>query len=321
MPLVTVGVVTWNSAEHVDACIAAVRAQVHQPIELLVADNASHDGTRDRLAQVTVAAERLEFDVNCGFAAAHNALIRRSRGTYYLSLNPDVTLGTEYVSRLVAVMEADAGLGSATGKLTRREPPGVLDSTGIVMLPSIRHLDRGADELDRGQYDRDEDVFGATGAAALFRRAMLDDAQVSDEWFDESFFAYREDADLAWRAQLLGWRCRYVASAPATHVRRVTPERRAALPPQVNRWSVRNRYLLRLKNQTARHFLRFARPSLLRDAQVVGFILLREWSSVPALLDVARLLPATLRKRREIMRRARSPETAVAAWFSNNAGR
>ena len=91
----------------------------------------------------------------------------------------------------------------------------MIDSTGIVMLPSIRHLDRGAGELDRGQYDRDEDVFGASGAAALYRRSMLDDVRVDGEWFDEDFFAYREDADLAWRAQWRGWRCRYVAAATA----------------------------------------------------------------------------------------------------------
>jgi GT2 family glycosyltransferase len=227
-----------------------------------------------------------------------------------------VTLGPEYVARLVGALEADAGAGSATGKLLRRDPAGVIDSTGIVMLPSIRHLDRGAGEPDRGQFDCDEQVFGASAAAALYRRAMLDDVRVEGEWFDESFFAYREDADLAWRAQLLGWTCRYVAAATATHVRRVTPERRSTLPAQVNRWSVRNRFLLRLKNQTLRHACRFALPALARDAQVVGFVLLREWSSLPAFADVVRLLPSTLRKRRVIMARRRCPEATVAQWFT-----
>jgi GT2 family glycosyltransferase len=315
MPLVTIGIVTWNSAEDVETCVRAVRAQAHQPVEVLVADNASTDTTRDRLGALTSPEERILFDVNRGFAAAHNSLISRGHGTYYLALNPDVTLGPDYVARLVSVLEADAGIGSATGKLLRREPAGVIDSAGIVMLPSIRHLDRGAGEPDRGQYDHDEDVFGASGAAALYRRAMLDDVRVDGEWFDESFFAYREDADLAWRAQLLGWRCRFVAAATATHVRRVTPERRAALPADVNRWSVRNRFLLRIKNQTPAHAWRFALPSLVRDAQVVGFVLLREWSSLPAFADVLRLLPATLGKRRIIMARKRSSEAAVAHWF------
>ncbi len=85
----------------------------------------------------------------------------------------------------------------------------IIDSTGIYFLPNLRHLDRGAGELDHGQFERMEYVFGATGAAALYRRSMVDDVSVNGEFFDEQFFAYREDADLAWRAQLMGWRCVY----------------------------------------------------------------------------------------------------------------
>lgn len=315
MPLVTVGIVTWHSEEEIAGCLAAVRAQSHHDIELLVADNDSRDGTRAALERHTGAGERIYLDRNTGFSAGHNALIARARGDYYLALNPDVSLHREYVSRLVAACEADARAGSATGKLLRKTPPGVIDSTGMVMLPSIRHLDRGAGEVDRGQYDAPGEVFGASGAAALYSRRLLDDVRVGGEWFDEDFFAYREDADLAWRAQLLGWRCLYVPSALATHARRVTPERRAMLPAEINRWSVRNRFLLRLKNQTLRHALRFAGPALLRDAQVVGYVLLRERSSLGGLAEVLRLLPGTLRKRRAIMGRRRAGAADLARWF------
>jgi GT2 family glycosyltransferase len=150
---------------------------------------------------------------------------------------------------------------------------------------------------------------------------MLEDVAVLGECFDEDFFAYREDADLAWRARLLGWTCRYEPGAVATHVRRVTPERRAALPPDVNRWSVRNRFLLRIKNQTPWHAIRFLLPTLLRDLQVVGFVLLREWSSLGGLADVVRLLPRTLRKRREIMARRRADERVMASWFHEDSTR
>ena len=85
----------------------------------------------------------------------------------------------------------------------------VFDSTGIYMTPNLRHLDRGSRIPDKGQYDRSEYVFGGTGAACLYRRAMIDDISIRNEFFDADFFAYREDADVAWRAQLLGWRCLY----------------------------------------------------------------------------------------------------------------
>ena len=89
----------------------------------------------------------------------------------------------------------------------------IIDSTGIYFTRNMRHLDRGAEEIDRGQYDRVQYVFGATGAAALFRRGFIEDVSVEGEFFDEDFFAFREDADLAWRAQLMGWKCLYVPSA------------------------------------------------------------------------------------------------------------
>jgi GT2 family glycosyltransferase len=316
-PLVTIGLVSWNDLKDVDRCVRTVRAQTYQPIEFLAGDNGSTDGTRERLIELTVPGERAFSDRNLGFTGGHNALIARGRGDYYLSLNPDVELGPEYVAQLVAAMEADPGVGSATGKLLRRDAPGVIDSTGIVMLPSMRHLDRGAGEEDRGQYALNDEVFGASGAAAFYRRRMLDDVRVCGEWFDEDFFVYREDADLAWRAQLLGWRCRYVPAAVAWHGRLVTPERRDTLRPEVNRWSVRNRFLLRVKNQTAGHALRFLLPALLRDAQVAGYVVLREHSSLPAFGDLIRLAPKMWRKRRAIMARRRASHSQMARWFTS----
>lgn len=314
-PLVSIGIVTWNSADVVEAAVASVRTQSHPAIELLCGDNASGDGTRERLALATSAGERVWFDRNLGFSAAHNALIARSRGAYYLALNPDVVLEPAFVATLADALEGDPGAGSASGKLLRADPPGVIDSTGIVMTRSQRHLDRGAGQVDRGQYDESGDVFGVSGAAGFYRRAMLDAVAVDGEIFDEDFFAYREDADLAWRARLLGWRCRYAPAARARHHRRVTPERRGGLPAEINRWSVRNRFLLRLKNQPAGHAWRFLGPTLARDAQVIGYVVLRERSSLPGLIDVLRLLPRTWRKRRAIMRRRAISSRELAEWF------
>ncbi len=168
MALVTIGLVTWNSASDVARCLDGIRAQQHQPIELLVGDNASADGTRPILEARTTAAERRYFPSNLGFSAAHNALIRESRGAYYLTLNPDVVLDAGFVGALVGALDAAPRAGSATGKLRRAEPVGVIDSTGIVMHRSQRHVDRGADEIDRGQYER-----GRRRLRRLGRRRLL----------------------------------------------------------------------------------------------------------------------------------------------------
>jgi GT2 family glycosyltransferase len=337
---VTVGIVTWNSAHVIEACVASVRAQTWRPLTLRILDNASADDTRERLTRITSPDERLGADRNLGFSAAHNRLIAASSAELYLCLNPDVVLAPDFVERVVAAMRRDPRAGSATGKLLRMrdgesdvrgqrdkgdkdDERDVIDSTGIIMVPSQRHLDRGADRVDDGRYAREELVFGASGAAAMYRREMLEDAKTpggnaGGEYFDEDFFAYREDADLAWRAQLLGWNCVYVPDAVARHGRRVTPERRSALPATINYYSVRNRFLLRMKNQTAGHALRFLIPTIARDLQVIGFVLLKERSSIGALRDVFRLWRTTMVKRRAIMSRRRRPDSEMIAWFTRN---
>ncbi len=315
VPIVSVGIVTWHPDALLARCIASVRAQDHPAITLHVWDNGSTPESRRLLEALTTPDERTCSLDNLGFSGGHNALIRKGAGAYYLCLNPDAVLSPSYVRTLVAALEAAPRAGSATGRLLRLDED-TIDSTGIVMTPDQRHLDRGAGEPAAGRYlGQPEPIFGPSGAAAMYRRAMLDDVAYEGEFFDEHFFAYREDADLAWRAQWRGWDSLYVPYAVAWHRRRVTPERRSSLPAEINRYSVRNRFLLRLKNQSWGLACRFAVPGLWRDAQVIGYVLLREWSSIPGLLDVVRLLPAVAARRRHVLGRRRRTSAEMARWF------
>lgn len=315
-PHVTVGIVTWDADELLARCVASVRAQNYPALDLHVWDNASGERGRAIVSGAVCTEECTWSPVNLGFSGGHNRLIAASRGAYYLCLNPDAVLAPDYVRTLVAALERTPPAGSATGRLLRLDTPETIDSTGIVMTRDQRHLDRGADEAAAGRQDEAaEEVFGPSGAAALYRRAMLEDVAVAGEYFDEDFFAYREDADLAWRAQVLGWTSLYVPGAVAHHRRRVTPSRRRDLPAEVNRYSVRNRFLLRLKNQSASEAVRFLWPTMVRDLQVVGYVLLREHTSIRGLVDVIRLTPRMWRKRRLIQGRRRTRPADVARWF------
>src|SRR5262249_20299011 len=175
-----------------------------------------------------------------------------------------------------------------------------------------RHLDRGADRPDAGQFDTPEEIFGPSGAAAIYRRTALENTAIDGQYFDEDFFAYREDADLAWRCRLIGWTSIYVPTAIAQHRRRVTPERRHELPKEINYHSVKNRFLLRLNNMSGIQYRRDFWPITKRDAAVIGYTLLREWSSIPALVYVLRNLPRLLKKRRVIQQRR---HTDPIQWF------
>jgi GT2 family glycosyltransferase len=260
-------------------------------------------------------------ETNTGFSAGQNLAIRRSRGAWVLSLNPDVLLGQGFIARLVGAAEADDAAGTVCGKLLRWQPGAdkertqVLDSTGIMFLRNLRHLDRGSEQVDAGQYDSQEYVFGATGAAALYRRKMIEDVSVFGEFFDEEFFAYREDADVAWRAQLMGWHCLYVPTAVAWHVRRVTPERRSELPLAINWHSVKNRFLMRAKNLSGREYLRVALPATIRDALIGGYALLRDWRMVSALAYPMSSRSRWKQKRAWIQSHRRVGDAEILRWF------
>lgn len=323
MPVsIAVTIVTYDSAAFLARCLDAVAAQTHAPREVVVLDNRSRDDSAAIARAHGAVTKLIESPDNTGFAGGQNRAIAATSADWVLTLNPDVVLDPAFLATLAERAERPAPLGTLCGKLLRLGADGApvvpprIDSTGIVFTRSFRHLDRGSEEPDDGRYAVEEPVFGATAAAAMYRRAMIEDVSVEGEFFDEAFFAYREDADLAWRAQLLGWDCLYVPSALGYHVRRVLPERRADVPAMLNRHSVKNRFLMRVKNADAAVWRRCALPGLARDAAVLGGCLVREWSSLPAFADVARLYPRARRQRAIIQAKRRRDGAAIARWFA-----
>lgn len=310
--LVSVVLVSWNSAHYLPRCLEGIRQQTHGEIELIAVDNASTDGSAELLSPL--ATHLVRNDENRGFSAAVNQAIRLARGEFVLLLNPDCFLGPDYITHIVtALYEAGPEFGSATGKLLRArgaevEPTGEVDSMGIRMTRSGRHLD-----IEDGVAG---EVFGVSGAAALHRRAFLDDVAIDGEVLDEDFFAYREDADLAWRGRLLGWRALCAPEAVAYHVRRVTPDVRSELPASINMHSVKNRFLLRLKNQGIYLALRNAPFELARDLIVLGAALTIERSSLPAFAWLWRNRARVLARRRAIQSRRKVSDRELARWFA-----
>jgi GT2 family glycosyltransferase len=308
----SVNIVTFNSASDILPCLDSLKQQTFRDFRIHVLDNASSDNTAELLRDCDL--DLIRSPVNTGFAKAHNDLILLFPAEYVLVLNPDTVLRPNFLELLVTALQARSDAASATGKLLRMDGM-TIDSTGIIMLRNQRHLDRGAGEPDLGQYDAPEDVFGPTGAAALYRGEALQDAAFDGQFFDEDFFAYREDADLAWRCRLLGWKSIYVPAAVALHRRRVTPERRSELPAIINYHSVKNRFLLRLNNMTGSLYRRDFWPIALRDAAVIGYTLAREWSSIGALLYVLRHFPRLWKKRKLIQSKRRVAPPELDRWF------
>lgn len=312
-PDVSIVVVSKDSAADLPVSLAAAVAQAGVRSEVVLVDNASSDGSREAAARFGSAVRVVALPTNAGFAAGMNEGIAATSGRYVLALNPDCRLEADFAAILARRLDAAdaADVGSASGRLYRAEGPGLartdrLDSAGMRFTASGRHFDRGEGEVAAGRYEREEEVAGTSGAAGFYRRAALEDARISTGVFDADFFLYREDADLAWRLRRLGWRCLYVPAAVAAHRRVNTPERRREMSAEANRHSVKNRFLLRINNQTAGEALATAIPTAARDVVVLGACLTVERSSLPA-------FPWLWRNRRRLWAKRREIQAKVAA--------
>src|SRR5258708_11065233 len=320
--MVSVLITTYNSARFLKTCLESLLRQVYKPLEVIVVDNASSDGTREVLANARPGLTVIYNDRNIGFAAAQNQAARLAKGNWLLSLNPDVVVSPDFVTKAVECGNLDPKTGAVCGKLLRWKPSEnpeftqIIDSTGIHFLPNLRHLDRGAGEPDHVQFEQMEYVFGATGAAALYRRSMVEDVSVNGEFFDEQFFAYREDADLAWRAQLMGWGCGYTPQAVALHVMPVTPERRSELPTEINLQSIKNTFLIPAKNISFPLYTRYFLPVTFRDLQVIGYCLFVDRRLTSALTAVWKCRHELRRKRKVVQSRRSVSDGELSAWFS-----
>jgi GT2 family glycosyltransferase len=167
-----------------------------------------------------------------------------------------------------------------------------------------------------GQYERPEQVFSVCGAAVLFRKAMLEDVRIEGEYFDEDFFAYKEDVDICWRAQLMGWSSFYTPSAIAYHLRgwKRRDDRRRV--PWVRKYhSFKNHYLMMIKNEIPTLFRRDFLPILWLGVRAVVYITLMEPALWQSVFDLRKYWPRARHKRRLIMASRRTTAEHIGRWF------
>jgi len=358
-PSVAVCMVTRDSRHDLAGCFASIAALDHRPLRVVLVDCASGDGTvaeaearRAVLADAGVALRVLALPDNRGFAGGMNAALAAAPDAdWILSLNADARPEPEYVGRLLdrAAAHPELAVAAVTGRLLRPaaaegedgegETARRIDACGMRLTRTWRHLDRGSGEPDRGQLRRAERVFGATGAASLFRRTALEDAALEDTAleeaaledaaadgtappeagqrpvFDPLFHSFREDAELAFRLRERGWEILYEPTARAEHRRFNLPSRRAAMPAAVNRHSLKNRYLLRAYHQTPGNLVKTLLPTLCRDLLALGYVVLREPSSLPAYAWLWRHRRVIAARRRAIQARRRRPAAELDRWF------
>lgn len=226
MDLVSLVIINYNNKSYLERCINSIFNQTYKDLEIIFIDNESKDGSYDFMKEEYPNDDifLIRNEVNNGYAGAANQGIKLSKGKYVMILNPDIIMEADFIEKMYAFIESDEKIGALSGKLLKYDfendkKLNYIDSTGIIMYKSTRCIDRGQNEEDLGQYDKIGQVFGVCGAAPLYRRETLEKVKVFDEYFDEEFFAYKEDIDLSWRINLAGFKNMYCSKAVAYHGR------------------------------------------------------------------------------------------------------
>lgn len=212
-PLASVVVPNWNGARWLRGCLESLRRQTYTPREVVVVDGASHDDSCALVEREFPEVALVRLAENRGFCGNVNAGIRASQGEIVALLNNDAEAEPDWLAELARGLAEHPEVGMCASKMVLFDRPDVINSAGDFLGLDGLPGNRGVWQKDEGQFDREEYVFSACGGAAAYRRSMLDEIGL----FDEAFFAYCEDVDLGFRAQLRGYRCLYVPTARARH--------------------------------------------------------------------------------------------------------
>lgn len=311
-PLVSVVIPNWNGAAHLPTCLNALRQQTYAHVEVIVADNASQDGSPALIREQYPEVRLIALPENRGFTGACNAAMQAARGEIIILLNNDTEAAPDWIEQVVAAFERHPQAGMVASKMLLFERRDILHTAGDFYRVDGRAGNRGVWQQDGPPYDVEEYVFSACGGSAAYRRAMLDEIGL----LDDDFFFSMEDVDLAWRAQLAGWRCVYAPRAVVYH-------RLAATGGGVTAsfYDGRNMLWVIAKNYPG-PLLRKYWPHIVRAQVGLAWEALKAWRGAAArarlrgMLIGLLTLPGALRKRRVVQQMRRTPLEDIEALLT-----
>jgi GT2 family glycosyltransferase len=309
-PFVSLIVVNWNGKAYLNECLSVLSDQTYSPYEIIVVDNGSTDGSGDFLSQNFPHVKLVQLTENHGFAGGNAKGLEVAKGEYIALLNNDTRAEKDWLEALIQPMLDDPAIGICASKLIVTAT-GRLESAGDGLTTWGVGLKRGF-EQDPGIYTAKGHVFGASAAACLYRRKMLD----AIGFLDSDFFFNDEDTDLNFRAQLGGWKCIYVPNAIVYHRVNATIGRMSDLHVY---YHARNLEFLWLKNMPTGLMLRYAHHKLLQEIGSFCYLCLRQgkWKAFfKAKRDALRLLPTMLKKRQLIQEKRKVPNWYIQSLLT-----
>jgi hypothetical protein len=305
-PRLTIVIPNWNGERFLRLCLTSLRRQTLGAFETILVDNDSSDGSIGLVRRDFPEVRVISMRENRGFSAAANAGIEASTTEYVALLNNDTEVDPGWLQALFRAADEHPEAGLFASKLVDFYDRRVLDGAGDALRLSGLPYRLGHGEVDRGQFDHPAYVFSACGAAAMYRREMLDDVGL----FDEDFVSYCEDGDLSFRAQLAGYRCLYVSDALVYHMGSASTGKRSAT---ATRLGTRNSLSLLVKNlplSAVPHVLPFfvlGQLARLLTAAATGSL----GAHLRGLAESWHHLPIMLEKRRRIQKNRRTSDVKI----------
>jgi GT2 family glycosyltransferase len=341
MAKVSVQIVTWNSMRYLVDCLESLMRQTFRDFSVLVIDNGSDDGTVEFIRSQYPTVAVLQNFKNLGFSKANNQGIQLAKGEYVLVMNPDVILADDFLQSLIFFADQHPEVGSFGGKILKLHSEAIdandqaglrevvksdiIDATGLQIFKSRKVINRGEGKKDQGQYNRVEEVFGISGTCVLYRRSVLEEIAIKNEFFDQDFFAYKEDIDLAWRLRLYGRPAWYVPQALCYHHRRLASpgevgikkiiRQRRKVSKMLRALSFRNHHLMLVKNDQWLNIILSLPWFLFQELKIIIYALIFEPFQYRSIIRFFQLLPSILLKRRVIMAHKKVQPREIRKWF------
>lgn len=319
MPKVCISILTYNSEQNIKNCLKSVFDQIYKDFEVIVVDNNSTDGTVEEVKKFSQVKIILNEE-NLGFAQGHNQAIRQSKSKYIFCLNDDVVLEPDYLEKLVNFLDKNSNIASAQGKLLRLTKKGksdIIDSLGLKVFKSHKVVEIASGKKNN-QFDFKE-IFGVSGAAALYRKKSLEQIKFEDEYFDKDFFMYKEDVDLAYRLRWAGWSAWFLSGAIAYHKRTAKSESglkgRKEKPILINRLSYRNHFFVLYKNLSPKIFFWYFPYIFFYEFKKFIYVLLFERKSLRSCKEFFKKLEKMREKRKIIMNNRKVGDKEIYKWF------
>ncbi|MFH1890370.1 MAG: glycosyltransferase family 2 protein [Candidatus Kuenenbacteria bacterium] len=343
MAKVSIIIATFNSMKYLPDFLESIFGQTffeesQETPDIFVVDNASSDKTISFIRNGYPTVKLLRNVNNIGLCRAWNQGIRMTSGEYVLIMNPDLVLGVNFLKIAVETMDENELIASVGGKLYQLrldgeedlftlEKTSILDSCGIQAFRNRRFIERGAGEVDNGKYNGKEEVFGISGALVLYRRKALERVKFGEEYFDEDFFMYKEDVDMAWRLRLAGYLAIYEPRAIGYHHRRARSQGREVKSSRVisyriskdnfvNFHSYKNHLMMLKKNLLMSNFLRHFVFIFLYELKKFVYVLIFETGNLFKILRVLlKLRGKNKQKRRLNMKIRKIKPEEMRQWF------